>query len=199
MMLQISRKLTTVLATACGIFVISAALSLPALAYAGPGIWQDATQSETPSETATSTASSTTTLTSQTSITPSVTGSGTAILTQTQTFTPSISATVAPTTSVTAGAPTSSSSPTSSSVFPTSPIVNTITIIPFPSFTLQFPHKTDTPVVLNAVRQPGTDALVKGNAPSLAARLFRYWPLALLFIVWLFLAVWFVIAQRQMD
>jgi hypothetical protein len=72
-------------------------------------------------------------------------------------------------------------------------------VIPFPSFTLQFPHKTDTPVVLHAERQPGTDALVKGNPPSLVARLFRYWPIALLLIVWLFLAVWFVIAQRQMD
>lgn len=198
-MLQIRRKITTVLATVCGFLVLSAALSLPALAYTVPGIRQDATQSETPSETATSTVSSTTTQTSQTSITPSATGSGTAALTQTQTFTPSISATVAPANSATAVSPTSSSTPTSSPMFPTSPIVNTITIIPFPSFTLQFPHKTDTPVVLKAERQPGTDALVKGNAPSLAARLFRYWPLALLFIVWLFLAVWFVIAQRQMD
>ena len=198
-MLQISRKLTTVLATACGIFVISAALSLPALASTGPGVQQDATQSETPCVTATSTASLTTTQTFQTNITPSATGSGTAALTQTQTFTPGISATVASANSATAGAPTSSSTLTSSPVFPTSPIVNTITIVPFPSFTLKFPHKTDTPVVLNAERQPGMDALAKGNAPSLAARLFRYWPLALLFIVWLFLAVWFVIAQRQMD
>lgn len=198
-MLQISRKLTTVLATACGIVVMSAAISLPALAYTGPGVQQDATQSETPSVTATSTASSTTTQTFQTSNTPSATGSGTAALTQTHTFTPGISATVAPANSATAGAPTSSSTLTSSPVFPTSPIVNTITIVPFPSFTLKFPHKTDTPVVLNAERQPGMDALAKGNAPSLAARLFRYWPLALLFIVWLFLAVWFVIAQRQMD
>ena len=199
MMLQISRKLTTILATACGILAVCTALSFPALAYTGPGIQQDATQSETPSKTTTSTTSSTTTQTSQTSITPSPTGSGTAALTQTQTFTPSISATVAPVNSATAGAPTSSSTPTSSPMFPTSPIVNTITIIPFPSFTLQFPHKTDTPVVLNAERQPGTNALAKGNAPSLVARLFRYWPLVLLFIVWLFLAVWFVIAQRQMD
>jgi hypothetical protein len=70
--------------------------------------------------------------------------------------------------------------------------------IPLSSFTL-IPNKTDTPVVLQAERQPGTGALEKGNSPSLASRLFRYWPLALLVIVWLFLAVWFVIAQRQMD
>jgi len=199
MILYISRKLTVVLATACGIFVLSIALSLPALAYTNPGIRQDATQSETPSVTVTPTASSTFTHTPLTSITPSATGSGTAALTQTLTFTPTIASIVATATSAPAGAPTSSSTSISSPMFPTSAIVNTITVIPFPSFTLQFPHKTDTPVVLNAEREPGTGALVKGNAPSLAERLFRYWPLALLFMVWLFLAVWFVIAQRQMD
>ncbi|OGO27415.1 MAG: hypothetical protein A2Z16_04415 [Chloroflexi bacterium RBG_16_54_18] len=198
-MQQKSRKLTTFLAAACGFFAISTALFIPASAYPGSGILQDATQSETPSATATSTASLTSTQTSQLSTTPSITVSGTVASSQTQTSAQGITATITPAISATSGVPTSSSSPTSSPVFPTSPVINIVTIIPFPSFTLQFPHKTDTPVVLNAERMPGTGALGKGKAPSLASRLFRFWPLALLLIVWLFLAVWFVIAQRQMD
>lgn len=191
--------LITTLALVSIITLLTAAFSFPGFASPEGGVLQEATQTNTTGETQTSTASLTVTETLQTSHTQSATASGTSATNTAQTLTPS--QTPSATLFITATDTFAASSPTASETpfYPTEVVINTITVIPLPSFTYIFPHKTDTPVLLHAQRDPLTGALNKGGQPRLFARLFRLWPLAVLVIVWLFLAVWFVIAQRQMD
>lgn len=195
------RKLVFLAASAVFILSLTAILPLPGLAYRDSFIQQDATGSVTPTESATLTPTQTATQPPSASSTQSATATVGPASTQTptQTIAQSPSATLTPVVSITTGIPTSSDTPALTQQFPTSTLINSVTVLPFPSFTLQFPHATDTPVLLNAQRQPDSTALAKGEPPSRFSRLYRLWPLILLLIIWLFLATWFVIVQRQMD
>lgn len=200
-MQKVSRKTCSLVVLVSILISLVALLPLPGQASSGTGIQQAGTQSETPSETATLTSTLTLTETLQASPSPTASVSQTtpAPVTQTPSTTLSPTFSLTPAFGATTGFPSPTFSPTLSPQLPTATTISSVTVLPFPSFTLEFPGQTEVPALLFAPRQPDSTALAKGEPPSIAARLFRFWPLALLLIVWLFLATWFVLAQRQMD
>jgi hypothetical protein len=70
----------------------------------------------------------------------------------------------------------------------------TPTLIPFPSITIEYPQVTPTAILMSLESLPGSTALPKGR-PLTGAKLLSLWPLAVLFLLWLVLVVWFVVAQ----
>jgi hypothetical protein len=76
-------------------------------------------------------------------------------------------------------------------------ITATTTLIPLPAITYQFPSVTATDNLLAMEHQSDPLAISKRGAESWVwERLARLWPLGLLLLIWLGLAVWFVLSQR---
>ena len=75
----------------------------------------------------------------------------------------------------------------------------TATLIPLPTFTLQFPKATETGFLLMARRQPGSQDLSKQEEISGLTRLRHLWPFVLLFTIWIVLGVWFIFSQLILD
>ena len=189
------------------IFIICFAWLGALLAWASfaPGLAaaprQQASETATPTPTATAGGSTTPTLTPGT-LTPAPTG------------TPSESQTASPSPTLTSSSPTPTSQaplfPTFTSapfetpteIFletetPSGPPSETPTLIPFPTVTFQYPEESTTGSLLTIQHQPGSPDLPKESTAALwAGRLLRLWPLALLALVWLMIALWFLIAQR---
>ena len=150
---------------------------------------QTATASLTATFTATQTVTGTPTPTGSVtlSLTPTATGTGTSTPTSPTTFTaqPTASTTVTPPAEATPV------------VAETGVITATTTLIPLPAITYQFPSVTATDNLLAMEHQSDPPAISKRGAESWAwDRLARLWPLGLLLLIWLGLAVWFVLSQR---
>lgn len=75
----------------------------------------------------------------------------------------------------------------------------TATLIPFPTITFQYPQVTRTGSLAYAQHQPGSPDLPKERVSPVWGRLLRLWPVLLLALVWLVIAIWFVVAQRFVD
>jgi hypothetical protein len=156
-------------------------------------------------------------------ITPTLTATSTITPTHTVTSTASLSptATASPTwTPVLVFSPTPSASPTSLAIvpatstpdllgtllaLPTAMLTSTIsvpgivltqtaTLIPFPQITIKVPQVTRTDALNYLEAPPGVNGLPKGSA-SIRLKLGRLWPFALILIIWLGLAVWFLIVR----
>jgi hypothetical protein len=146
-----------------------------------PTVTDTLSVSETPTPAGTMTPSPTSTVTPTTGATTLNTPTGVATL-STQTSATATLATALALTPDTAG---------TSSV-----ITSTITLIPLPTITFQFPHITDTASLLAMEHPLDAPTLSKQNATSRWAKLSRLWPLAALLIIWLGIAVWFMLSQR---
>ena len=76
-------------------------------------------------------------------------------------------------------------------------LTETATLIPFPNITIEALRATSTDALYYLQAPPGESGLPKGSA-SIWAKLGRYWPLAVILLFWLGLAVWFLVV-RTLD
>jgi hypothetical protein len=76
-------------------------------------------------------------------------------------------------------------------------ITATATYKPLPLITYQYPQITQTDVLLKLEHQPDAPGIIKAGASSTWTKVGRLWPLGLLLLVWLGLAIWFVFVQRN--
>jgi hypothetical protein len=76
-------------------------------------------------------------------------------------------------------------------------ITATATYKPLPLITYQYPQTTQTDALLKLEHQPDAPGITKAGANSVWTKLARLWPLGLLLLVWLGLAIWFVFVQRN--
>ena len=186
------------------------------MAYAAlaPGIDRDpragiAQQQATGSPTATITP----TLTATGTLSPTVTVTGTATLTPTATasltWTPAITFSPSPTASPTSQATVSATATpdlvgtllalpteilTSTLSEPGAMLTETATLIPFPEITIEVPPVTVTDAWNYLAAPPGSGGLPKGSVP-IWTKLGRWWPLLVLLVFWLVLAIWFLVLR----
>jgi hypothetical protein len=73
-------------------------------------------------------------------------------------------------------------------------LTETATLIPFPKITVKIPTRTSTDTLNYLEAPPGPNSLPKGSA-SLWLKLGRFWPVVLILIFWLGLAVWFLVVR----
>lgn len=160
-----------------------------------------ATHTATHTATQTATASWTATFTTTQTVTGTPTPTGSITLSLTLTATGTGTSTPTSPTTFTAQPTASATIPAPLDATPvvaeTGVITATTTLAPLPAITYQFPAVTATDNLLAMEHQPDAPAISKRGAESWAwERLARFWPLGLLLLIWLGLAVWFVLSQR---
>ena len=82
---------------------------------------------------------------------------------------------------------------------PAPPSTATATLIPLPTITFIYPERTPTQELLAVERQTAQPALPNGSQASGLVKLVRLIPIGALIVIWAFLGIWFVIAQRQVN
>jgi hypothetical protein len=159
---------------------------------------------------------STVTVTVTGSATESITPSGTLTITETSSLTPTSTVTITASPSpiqISATAtdqPTTTWTPVSQAsatpvVIPTAtpggtltpPADSTATLVPFPTITYIFPNTTSTQELLVIERQPDAQVKLNDQRTIFWRRLLELWPIVLIALVWIIIAMWFVIVRSR--
>ena len=88
---------------------------------------------------------------------------------------------------------------TSFQITPTGFLSGTATIPPVPTFTLEFPDENRKSQLLQANRSPTLSEISKKESNPFWTPIRRYWPLLLLFIIWIIIGIWFIFSQMILD
>jgi hypothetical protein len=73
----------------------------------------------------------------------------------------------------------------------------TPTFLPLPAVTMIYPKVTVTPQLMSAYRS--ANHVQKQRLPWIILALVRFWPLALMFLVWGLLGIWFILIQHKLN
>jgi hypothetical protein len=176
----------------------------PPAVYAFQQTTPSPTTTNTPTLTATYTLSPTPTVTMTATLSPTVTASSTATQELVASATETASPASQPTEAATAtpdligtllDMPTELAASTTAGAGAV--LTETATLIPFPNITIEVQAATSTDTLNYLQASPGKNGLPKGSA-SIWAKLGRFWPLAVILLFWLGLAVWFLVV-RTLD
>jgi hypothetical protein len=183
---------------------VVAVLHDPQAVYAFQQTTPSPTVTNTPTLTATYTLSPTPTVTITVTLSPTVTASQTATQELVASATETTSPTSQPTEAATAtpdligtllDMPTELAASTTAGAGAV--LTETATLIPFPNITIEALRATSTDALYYLQAPPGESGLPKGSA-SIWVKLGRYWPLVVILLFWLDLAVWFLVV-RTLD
>ena len=173
-------------------------------------------QQETETPTGTHTGTVTPTPSSSASLTASITLTSTSTLTITASPTHTITPTPSPSTSPTFSSTFSTITMTQLAPSPTLTLASfetesstpenvpgiitaTTTLIPLPAITFQFPQTTQTTALLVVQHPPDSADLPKGGMFPLGRKILRWWPILVIFTLWLVLGFWFVLIQSHLE